>query len=454
MDGRIQGTAIAAWAAAVVTPRGAALAAGGETGIGARQPATTRSLFHICSCSKAFTALAFAKLVEAGLTDWDAPMLPKVPEFQLADSWVSEHCTFRDLAGMRLGLTRDGIAEWGFRPDAPLVDRLGRAREMVFDAPFRDRFSYSNLGYVALVCAAERLAAATWGDLLQNLVFSPLKLRRASLAPADDLVWPHMPIGGRLTPVPELTGDSSWGSARVHLCAEDATLWLEAMLALQRDLAAMNDTGIFASQSLVRPRVVVPGLPTTWGYGFGWSLATHEGRQLFMHGGGGRGWRSMAILDPGSGAGVMVMLAHDGDEAEALAVELLDLAAGRFPERRTEAVAAKGALGAAGRGFARQTTAPEPQIAIGDLVGVYHGAVAGRAVVSRTEAGNLRLALDDAPALEADLRPLGGPMFQLEFTNLAMSRQPRDPGYRLRFKQNGLVRAEADYLGLLERTAP
>ena len=43
------------------------------------------TLFHLCSCSKAFLSLTFAKLVSMGITSWDDPIVGLIPEMALPD---------------------------------------------------------------------------------------------------------------------------------------------------------------------------------------------------------------------------------------------------------------------------------------------------------------------------------------------------------------------------------
>src|SRR3546814_12836335 len=71
---------------------------------------------------------------------------------------MTKKVTFRDLAGMRVGLTREGVAEWGFRQEVPKEARLERARHMRLSGRFRADFNYSNLCYIALGLATERLS--------------------------------------------------------------------------------------------------------------------------------------------------------------------------------------------------------------------------------------------------------------------------------------------------------
>jgi CubicO group peptidase (beta-lactamase class C family) len=437
---------IASYAAAVVAKGEVILAAGGAISTVSSEPVTIDTPFHICSCSKAFTALAVASLVDEGLTEWDAPVSAIVPEFAFADAWISRHATLRDLAGMRTGLEREGIAEWGFRPDAPMTERLSRAKFMALEAPFRDRFTYSNLGYVALALAAERISGEAFEDCLRQRVFEAVNLTAASLRAGPAVANPHMALGGVMTPVPELTGASSQGSARVHLSAKEAALWIEALLAAAIQARAGERRGraqVFACQSLMRAPVRTGTGLSSWGYGFGWILADYKNRQIFVHGGGGRGLRAFMILDPNERAGVMLMMAHEGGAAEGLALALLDLANGVAPEP-----------------LSHPETAPLPPrpptsdpAKIGDPVGLYVGRVTGKVSIYRSQGSDLRFAAEDAPAFDARLEEVEGELFKFVFDNPAMTPMPGDPSFRLGFHENGNggVYAQADYFGRLRK---
>jgi CubicO group peptidase (beta-lactamase class C family) len=437
---------IPAYAAAVVSKGEVDLASGGAISTGSGEPVTIDTPFHLCSCSKAFTALALASLVDDSLTDWDAPVGAIVPEFQLADAWISRHATLRDLAGMRTGLERAGIAEWGFRPDAPMIERLSRAKFMALEAPFRDRFTYSNLGYVALAVAAERISGEAFEHCLRRRVFQPLNLKAASLQAGPAAASPHLPLGGVMTPVPELTGASSQGSARVHLCAKDAAHFIDALLFASIQARAGESEGraqVFACQSLMRPPVrTVTGL-SSWGYGFGWILADYKNRPVFVHGGGGRGLGAFMIVDPNERAGVMVMMAHEGGVADGLALALLDLATGVAPKPLSR--------------LEPPPAAPRPQSSdpanIGAQVGLYVGDVTGKVSISRSHGNDLRFAAEDAPVFDARLEEDEGGLFKFVFDNPAMTPMPGDPFFRHGFHENPRdgVYAQADYFGRLQK---
>ncbi|HWK73077.1 MAG TPA: serine hydrolase domain-containing protein [Povalibacter sp.] len=418
----------------------------------ARVTATTP--FHICSCSKAFTALAFSKLVEAGIAQWDASALKVVPELQLADSWIARHCSFRDLAGMRLGLSRDGIAEWGFRPEAPVEQRLSRASALPFETPFRDRFSYSNVNYIALACATTRLAGMSFAQCLRQLVFEPAGLHEATLESSEQSAWPHLPHDSAMVAVPELTGVNSQGSARVHLSARDASAWLA--FNIQRAAERYGSAAeLFQPQSLVRATGDTSEmLPSPWAYGFGWFLSGGGESALLHHGGGGRGWRSMAVMEPQRRRGVMVMLAHEGPLAEALAFELLDLLAGKSPADRVTPLAARTQRDTAARNAAASLSNKQHRsVARGEVIGRYGNAATGIVRITRGSDRYLRFAAQDAPAFDAILEPLDDGLFEFRFENPALMRMPADPLFQLRFDAGagGQVTARTTYFGDLDQ---
>jgi CubicO group peptidase (beta-lactamase class C family) len=70
-------------------------------------------LFAIASCSKAFTAMDLALLVEDGKLEWDKPVRHYMPQFRLHDPIATEYTTARDLVGHRTGLPRHDAMWYG-----------------------------------------------------------------------------------------------------------------------------------------------------------------------------------------------------------------------------------------------------------------------------------------------------------------------------------------------------
>ena len=431
--------------AAVITPRGGHVIVHGNAGPG--EAVTSATVAHVCSCSKTFTAAVLSLLVQEGTAGWDVRAADVVPEFRTACEAVNRQMTLRDLASMRIGLSRAGIAEWGMRQDVPKRERLARARHMELSAGFRDRFSYSNLCYVALSLAAERLSGRAYPELVRTLAV-PLGMQATVSAgfgvEAPTGAVPHLPLDGRPTPVRELTGPNSEGSARIYLNGDDALRWISFLL----DGLAGSDAGPLRAAALAEmaaPAAAVPGpdrrLAPEGGdcsYGMGFYTSAFLDQRLLRHAGGGRGWRHAMTLLPDAGTGVFLMASAESPRIEGLALELLEIANGRAPRdwqqefERAATVAAQAEQQAADALVPRHSAEPPVRIASG----VYAHPVTGRVQVA-ARGGEVRIAFDDAPDFDAVLEPCGGAGYRFRMHEPALREQPLDPPFRLRVEGKG-----------------
>lgn len=431
----------------------------------AGRPLTPATPFHICSCSKTFTATVFSRLVHDGIATWDGLVRDVVPEFELADAQANRHCTFRDLAALRVGLSRDGIAEWGMRQDLPKPARLARARHMGAAAPFRERFSYSNLCYIALSLAAERLAGKPYPALVQELICEPLGLLDSysagfGVAPGANAALPHMPqAGASPLAVRDLTGANSEGSARMHLSGRDAALWLRFLLGAL-DGSDAGPLPAAAVKAMATPHVTVPDPDirmapeqgAACAYGMGMFVTTWHGHTLLRHGGGGRGWRHAMALAPDVHAGVMVMAAAENPAIDGLALQLLEALAGEAPRNWSASFAHAAELAAAAerRAVEARYAVVADAARVLPAPGVYANPVTGTVRIE-TDGPQLRFLPDDAPDFAAILQPLGGDICAFDFDEPALAPQPLDPPFRLRVADGTATPTlETSYFGVLE----
>ena len=74
--------------------------------LGTDRKVTPDTRFAIASCAKSFTASGLAAAIDDGQLKWDDPVIKHLPEFQLADPYLTNHVTIRDLFTHRTGLQR------------------------------------------------------------------------------------------------------------------------------------------------------------------------------------------------------------------------------------------------------------------------------------------------------------------------------------------------------------
>ncbi len=135
--------------------------------------------WHIGSCAKSITAALYGRLVECGAAEWGVPIAECFPDLagELAPEWsgptVDEVLVCR--SGMRANLPHAEM-DRAWKDDRPLVDQRTDAVRFALSRPPRGRgaFRYSNLGYVVVGAAIDRLAAISFEDTLRRHLLDPL----------------------------------------------------------------------------------------------------------------------------------------------------------------------------------------------------------------------------------------------------------------------------------------
>jgi CubicO group peptidase (beta-lactamase class C family) len=165
----------------------------GERVRGGGVPVLTTDRWHIGSCMKVMTATLVARFVERGRLDWSTPLAEL---FDGADpAWrgrsVAEVLTHT--AGVPANPTpaemRTALAD-----PTPLPEQRARiAAQTLARAPGQPgRFRYSNLGYVLVGAALERLTGEPFEAILGAEVLAPLGITSAGFGPpGPDQPWGH-----------------------------------------------------------------------------------------------------------------------------------------------------------------------------------------------------------------------------------------------------------------------
>ena len=151
--------------------------------------------WHIGSCTKTFTAVLWACLVERGDAEWDMPL----PE-ALADLGSDIHGDWADQTVDSVLLCRAGVSadlspvqmSQAWEDPRPLAaqrtDAARRALRVPPDQP--GEFRYSNLSYIVVGAAIDRLAGATFEQAMDTHVLEPLGIETAGFGPPSE-AWGH-----------------------------------------------------------------------------------------------------------------------------------------------------------------------------------------------------------------------------------------------------------------------
>ncbi len=309
---------------------GAALAVvqGGQTvlarGYGLRDvaqalPVTPNTLFAIGSCTKAFTAMAVALLVEEGKLDWDKPLRDYLPTFALHDAVASERFTARDLLCHRSGLPRHDLMWYGSALSREQL--FQRLRYLEPNKDFRQLWQYQNLMFMAAGYLVEQLAGCSWEEFVAARILSPLGMSATNFSVtvsqrAPDYALPYNEREEQVSSIPFRNLDAVGPAGSINSNVLDMTRWLRLHLGKGK----IGDQPLISEGNLSQmhaPQMVVQG-PLKYkellhsSYGLGWSIQPYRGYLMVEHGGNIDGFSAAAAFMPQEDLGVVILCNMNG----------------------------------------------------------------------------------------------------------------------------------------------
>ena len=278
----------------------------GRCEIGTERPVTADTAFHLASCAKSFLAAALGMLVEEGKLQWDDPVVKHLSEFELADRFLTEHVTLRDLLCHRTGLRRADLLAEGAGFDAEEI--LRRLKYLEPAAELRTQLIYNNHTYTVLGEVVRRVSRQPWEQFVADRIFRPLGMESTTATvttiAADSPALRHWRSDAGIVARPIDRG--------LYSTVRDMAQWLTLQL----------NEGAYRGRQLIKPETVremhalqfsvpVRSGPRNnvyaaqfLGSGLGWNVQDYRGRKVVSHGGS---WGAMVALMPEERLGVVVL---------------------------------------------------------------------------------------------------------------------------------------------------
>lgn len=294
---------------------------------------TDRSLFHVASVTKTFTAAAVILLASRGELSLDDPLGRYVPCFAREGPPQSD-ITIRQVLSHTSGLS--DVTDYGW--DDPEVDEGALDRFVCAQAvtPLLaepgTEFHYSNVGYSVLGDIVARLSGRSFEAELRELLLSPLGMNASSaylpdVAARPELTEPHVVDAAyEVAPSPVRPYNRPHApSSTLYTSTFDIARWLIR-------LTAGDAAGPSLIPSNLRDMMWTAQPGTDGGFGLGWALGDRHGLRTVSHSGGDLGYGAYVLLVPDSAVGVAVLSNYDRTPVQALAEALLDVELGYEPE--------------------------------------------------------------------------------------------------------------------------
>lgn len=256
-------------------------------------PIVPKTIFHVASVSKQFTAMAIALLADSNQLSLDDDVrqyLTELPDF-------GETITLRHMLHHTSGL-RD---QWellilaGWRMDDvittdDILELVEKQERLNFNPG--DGFLYSNMGYTLLGCVVKRVSGKSLHDFCDEHIFKPLEMHhthfhddytmlvdnRADSYIAKDEEFKH-----------SVLSYSTVGATSLFTTAEDMLLWAQSF----QDNTVWGEDVIKAihTKGLLNNGEEFP-------YALGVIVSQYRGLAMISHGGADAGYRSNLIRFP------------------------------------------------------------------------------------------------------------------------------------------------------------
>ncbi|MBL8982217.1 MAG: beta-lactamase family protein [Gemmatimonadetes bacterium] len=269
---------------------------------------TPRSIFHVASVSKQFTAMSLVLLDRAGRLSLEDDIRKYVPELPSYSRPITIRHLLNHTSGMRDQWNLLITAGWRLGDDLvseqDVMDILPRQHGLNF-APGTD-WLYSNSGFTLGAVIVKRVTGQSLREFADSALFRPLGMRDTHFHDDNHMIVPGRTRGytrgpnGWLETVPNY---STVGATSLFTTVEDLARW-------HAQLAEGRVGGREAIAALARRGVLTTG--DTLAYALGIVVGTYRGAPTLAHSGGDPGYSSYLLNFPQTGSGVAVLCNTSG----------------------------------------------------------------------------------------------------------------------------------------------
>jgi len=287
--------------------------------LGKSETVNAETLFGAMSTTKAMTAVAMGMLVDEGKVGWNDKVLKHLPDFRVADPYVTNELRVRDLFTHNAGLGNADFL-WAWTPELS-SDEIARRMQYAPQAySLRSGFIYQNIMYLVAGMVIEKASGMSWEKFMSDRVFGPLGMKSTypnfTLSSGyQNRSKAHFDIEKKVEVIPEMTVDKAGAAGAVWSNADDIAKWVNFNLGN----TTVNGKELLKPGTLaeiMRPQTIVPAgefYPTArltkphWTtYGFGWFQQDYRGEMVNMHTGSLAGRTAIVGLIPDKKFGIYI----------------------------------------------------------------------------------------------------------------------------------------------------
>lgn len=268
-----------------------------------KEPVTSTTLFELGSCSKAFTALAVAKLEREGKIDFDAKVSEYIPEFFVTHEEIFTPITVKQLLHHTSGVPWSMISKI---PESNDSNALKMAVQKVIGEELShkpgEEYEYSTINYDILALIIQNVTHTSFENYVMEEIVSKLDMDYTTVAvPKDSALFAK---GHRISffkareyEAPRYKGNNAAGYFISN--ALDMVKWLKFQMGI-------THSGLSNLASLTHKRDESVSVHNKRSYAMGWEVSL-EGKGEINHGGLNPNFSSYIAFRPKEEIGVVVL---------------------------------------------------------------------------------------------------------------------------------------------------
>jgi CubicO group peptidase (beta-lactamase class C family) len=294
-------------------------------------PNSPTAKFRLGSLTKQFTAAGILLLEERGKLKVEDPVSKYMTDAPAAWEKITIYNLLTHTSGIPnfTSFPDYRSTEWKDTTPAELVARF---RDKPLDFEPGSKFSYSNSGYVLLGYLLEKISGQTYGEFLQQNIFTPLNMADTGIE-SNTAILPERAQGYE---------PSAHGVRHAGYISMTIPFSAGALYSTTGDLLKWEQ-GLFGGKVLSAASLAKMTTPFKSDYGFGLIVVTKDGHKFITHGGGIEGFNTSLNFYPDDKIVVIVLGNLSGGTPDQIANALGKVALGQpvtlISERKEVSVA-------------------------------------------------------------------------------------------------------------------
>jgi CubicO group peptidase (beta-lactamase class C family) len=283
-------------------------------------PNSPKTIFHVASLSKQFTAFAIALLVDQKKISLDDDIRKYLPELHDFGTKISVRHLVHHTSGLRDQWNLLALAGWRL-DDVITKNQVLRLISHQDELNFKpgDEFSYCNTGYTLMGEIVSRVTGKSFADWCGENIFKPLGMERTLFYDDHEKIVKDRAYSYNDSPQglkKSVLSYANAGATSLFTTAEDLTKWsdnfYEMKVGNKAVMKQMEERGILNKGDTIS-------------YAFGQDISKYKGVKTVGHSGGDAGYRTFLLRFPEQRYSIAVLSNLGSFNPASLAYKIADI---------------------------------------------------------------------------------------------------------------------------------